>query len=221
MASPQEQVANLQAKRATAKAQYDASVLAITADDAARRVNVEADVLELPRPQEQLSERKRAELIEAQAACVRIMDFVDKQLPGARQDAENAIAARKRLQGQHIRSELVPPLLEAAKEAGAVFGRALASLAAAEDTVLRLQSRPGTEYGQGNASALCAAMRSTEGRNVFCDIGAGRGAWDWGSTSGCSTRVARRNSLGRRKSAKCVGSNGARSANTAANPLPC
>ena len=189
MVSPQEQVANLQAKRATAKTQYDASALAITADDAARRVNVEADVLELPRPHEQLSERKRAELIEAQAACVRIMDFVDKQLPGARQDAENAIAARRRLQGQHIRSELVPPLLEAAKEAGAVFGRALASLAAAEDTVLRLQSRPGTEYGHGNASALCAAMRSTEGRNVFCDIGAGRGAWDWAGYAETSARI--------------------------------
>ena len=187
--SPQEQVANLQTKRATAKAQRDATALAIAADDAARLVNAEADVLDLPRPHEQLADAKRAELLEAQAACVRIMDFVDNQLPGARQDAENAIAARRRVQGQHIRSELVPPLLEAAKEAGAIFGRALASLAAAEDAVLRLQSRPGTAYGQGNASALCAAMRSSEGRNVYCDIGAGRGSWDWVGYAETSARI--------------------------------
>jgi len=187
--SPQEQVKNLQTKRARAAAQRDANALAITADDAARLVNAEADVLGLPRPHEQLPDAKRVDLIEAQAACVRIIEFVDNQMPGAVQQAENAVAARRRVHGQHIRSELVPPLLEAAKQAGAVFGRALASLAAAEDAALRLQSRPGTEYGQGNASALCAAMRATEGRNIFCDIGAGRGAWDWAGYAETSARI--------------------------------
>lgn len=177
--SPQEQLKNLQAKRATAQATRDSNALAITADDAARQVNAEADVLGLPRPHEQLSDAKRADLIEAQAACVRIIKFVDNQMPGAVQQAENAVAARRSVQGQHIRSKVVPPLLDAAKEAGAVFGRALASLAAAEDTALRLQSRPGAPYGQGNASALCAAMSSSQAANIYCDVGPGRGAWDW------------------------------------------
>jgi hypothetical protein len=187
--SPQEQVKNLQTKRATAKAKRDANALAITADDAARLVNAEADVLGLPRPHEQLSDAKRADLIEAQAACVRIIEFVDNQMPGAVQQVENAIAARRSVQGQHIRAELVPPLLEAAQEAGAVFGRALASLAAAEDTALRLQSRPGTPYGHGNASALCAAMSSAQAANIYCDVGPGRGAWDWPGYSETAAKI--------------------------------
>lgn len=187
--SPQEQVKNLQTKRATANTKHGASTLSLAADDAARLLNSEADVLGLPRPHEQLSDAKRAELIEAQAACVRIIEFVDNQMPGAVQQAENAVAARRSVQGQFIRSELVPPLLEAAQEAGAVFGRALASLAAAEDTALRLQSRPGTPYGHGNASALCAAMSSAQVANIYCDVGPGRGAWDWPGYSETSAKI--------------------------------
>lgn len=177
--SPQEQVKNLQAKRVAAKTKHDANALAIAADEAARLVNTEADVLGLPRLHEQLSDADRAKLIESQAACVRIIEFVDTQLPAAQQDVENLAAARRRTQGQHVRSQIVPPLLDAAKEAGVVFGRALASLAAAEDFAIRLQSRAGSSYGQGNASELCAAMSATIGQNIFCEVGSGRGAWDW------------------------------------------
>jgi hypothetical protein len=187
--TPQEQLQNLQAKKATAKTQHDAHALALAADDAARLVNVEADVLDLPRLHKQMPDAKRAELIEAQAACVRIMEFVDRQLPGAQQDVEHARAERRRAQGQHVRSEVVPPLLAAAKEAGALFGRALASLAAAEDYALRLHSRQATAYAQGNASMLCAAMSTTAGQNVFCDAGPGRGAWDWAGYSETAARI--------------------------------
>jgi hypothetical protein len=187
--SPQEQVKNLQNKRATAKATRDANAQAISADNAVRLANAEADVLGLPRPDKQMSDAKRAELIEAQAACVRIMEFVDKQLPGALQDVEHAQAERRRAQGQHVRSEVVPPLLAAAKEAGALFGRALASLAAAEDYALRLHSRQATAYVAGNASMLCAAMSTTAGQNIFCDAGPGRGAWDWAGYSETTARI--------------------------------
>ena len=187
--TPQEQLKNLQTKQATAKAQHGAYALALTSDDAARLVNAEADVLGLPRLHEQMSDAKRAEMIEAQAACVRIMEFVDRQLPGALQNVEHALAERRRAQGQHVRSEVVPPLLNAAKEAGAVFARALASLAAAEDAALRLQSRPGTPYGQGNASALCAAMSSAQAANIYCDVGPGRGAWDWPGYSETAAKI--------------------------------
>jgi hypothetical protein len=187
--TPQEQLQNLQAKHVKAKSQHHAHASALTADDAARLVNVEADVLGLPRLHEQMSDTKRAELIEAQAACVRIMEFVDKQLPGALQDVEHAQAERRRAQGQHVRSEVVPPLLAAAKEAGALFGRALASLAAAEDYALRLHSRQATAYVEGNASMLCAAMSTTAGQNIFCDAGPGRGAWDWAGYSETTARI--------------------------------
>jgi hypothetical protein len=187
--TPQEQLQNLQAKKATAKTQHDAHALALAADDAARLVNVEADVLALPRLHKQMPDAKRAELIEAQAACVRIMEFVDRQLPGAHQDVEHAMAERRRAQGQHVRSEVVPPLLAAAKEAGALFGRALASLAAAEDYALRLHSRQVTAYVEGNASMLCAAMSTTAGQNIFCDAGPGRGAWDWAGYSETTARI--------------------------------
>ncbi|MDQ0836953.1 hypothetical protein [Sphingomonas faeni] len=187
--TPQERLQNLQAKKATAKTQNDAHALARAADDAARMVNVEADVLGLPRLHEQMPDAKRAELIEAQAACVRIMEFVDKQLPGALQDVEHAQAERRRAQGQHVRSEVVPPLLATAQEAGALFGRALASLAAAEDYALRLHSRQATAYVEGNASMLCAAMSKTAGQNIFCDTGPGRGAWDWAGYSETTARI--------------------------------
>ncbi|WP_380786848.1 hypothetical protein [Sphingomonas sp. R86521] len=187
--TPQEQVRNLQAKHATAKTRHDANALVLTDDDAARLVNAEADVLGLPRLHAQMTDAERAELIEAQAACVRIIELVTKQLPGAIQQADNAVAARRSLQGQHVRSQIVPPLFDAAKEAGAVFGRALASLAAAEDFALRLQSRPGTPYGQGNASALCAAMSSATAANSYCEVGPGRGAWDWLGYSETAARI--------------------------------
>lgn len=187
--SASEKLAELESRVAKARIQHWAAQAALVADDAVRASNAEALVLDLPQVASQLTELERSDLANRIAACERIMTFADAQRPSLQANIESEVLATRRDQSRRIRAEMVPDLRAAARVAGAAFGVALASLAAAEDKALSLQNRPDHPEGHGNASALIVAMSNTRGENIFCETGAGRGPWDWAGYREQTTRV--------------------------------
>jgi hypothetical protein len=116
-----------------------------------------------------------------------------KMLTAQRKNAEADLKQVERVlrgeQSVYVSETILPPLLQAAKDAGAEFGRALAELAAAEDKAIQLRRPAGEPYAPGNASRFVDGLNSGTGSNVFFDVGPGRGVWDLPEYYQASSRI--------------------------------
>jgi hypothetical protein len=120
-------------------------------------------------------------------------ESASKMLTAQRKNAEADLKQANRdlrsEQASYVRTTIIPSLLQAAQDAGAEFGRALAALAAAEDITIQMGRPEGEPYTPGNASRFVNGLNSGTGSNVFFDVGPGRGVWDMPDYYPASARI--------------------------------